>query len=129
VSGDVETMEHGVTRLEHGIAEVRSIVNRLEAKAVRLVEDLIGRQLGEAPAVAAIWSDPLVRGAGVTLADVVTGGRLDSTPAPAAPADPVDSQAAFVRLAEQVGSYQVAAREHPAAWAAYRDAADLNGAS
>jgi hypothetical protein len=31
-----------------------------------------------------------------------------------------------VVLAEQVGSYRVAAREHPEAWAAARDAADLN---
>jgi hypothetical protein len=74
----------------------------------------------------AIWSAPLVRGAGITLADVLAGGRLDST-RPAAPADPVDSQAAFVRLAEQVGGYREAAHQDPAAWAAYRDAADLNG--
>jgi hypothetical protein len=75
----------------------------------------------------AIWSDPLVRGAGITLADVVTGGRLDSMTAPAAPADPVDPQAAFVRLAEQVGGYREAARQDPAAWVAYRQAANLNG--
>jgi Mu-like prophage I protein len=56
----------------------------------------------------AIWSDPRVRAAGIALADV-------------------DPQAAFVRLAEQVGSYRVAAREHPEVWAAARAAADLNG--
>jgi hypothetical protein len=76
----------------------------------------------------AIWSAPLVRTAGVTLADAVLGVRADRDAGPAPPAQAaVDPQAAFVALAEQAGSYAVAAREHPEAWAAYRDAADLNG--
>jgi hypothetical protein len=138
VSGDVETMEHSVARLEHGVAEVRSIVNRLEAKAVRLVEDLIGRQLSEAPA-AAIWSDPLVRRAGITLADVLAGGRLDATSAPEpAPADPVDPQAEFDRLAEVYAAeadgdlsagYRRASRAHPDLWQAAREAAYLDGST
>jgi Mu-like prophage I protein len=74
----------------------------------------------------AIWSDPLVRSAGITLADVLAGGS-GGPPAAAATAVDLDPQAAFVRLAESLGSYRLAAREHPEAWAAYRDAADLNG--
>jgi len=38
-----------------------------------------------------------------------------------------DPQAAFVRMAEQLGSYKLAAREHPDLWAAAVTAADLNG--
>lgn len=47
-----------------------------------------------------------------------------------------DPQAAFVKLPEQAAAafdldpsaaYRLAAREHPDAWAAYREAADLNG--
>lgn len=78
----------------------------------------------------AIWSHPLVRSAGITLADMLAArhGRTAPAPAPARddPAE-VDPQTRFVRLAEQAGSYGIAAREHPEVWAAYRDAADLNG--
>jgi Mu-like prophage I protein len=74
----------------------------------------------------AIWSDPLVRSAGITMADVLAAGA-GGPPAAAPTSATVDPQAAFVALAEQVGSYKVAAREHPEAWAAYRAAADLNG--
>jgi phage I-like protein len=63
---------------------------------------------------AAIWSAPLVRSAGITLADALAGMRGDAVPSTrAAEAAEVDAQAPFVRLAEQVGSYAVAAREHP----------------
>lgn len=76
----------------------------------------------------AIWSSPLVRSAGVTLADVLAGSRggPSTAPAPAAPVE-VDAQARFVALAEQVGSYNLAAQQHPEAWAAARAAADLDG--
>lgn len=79
----------------------------------------------------AIWSDPLVRSAGITLADVLAGGAATPilTGSSESLAAPPDAQAAFVRLAEQVGSYAVAAREHPDVWAAYRAAADHNGST
>jgi hypothetical protein len=73
-----------------------------------------------------IWSHPRVRAAGITLADVLAGGAGRAPSTRVAGAVEADAQAAFVRLAEQVGSYTVAAREHPEVWAAYRDAADLN---
>jgi len=79
----------------------------------------------------AVWSSPLVRSAGITLADALAGVRADA----ATPPDPAaqqatddDPQARFVRLAERYRSYRVAAREHPDVWAAYRAAADLKGA-
>jgi len=72
------------------------------------------------------WAEALTRSAGITLADVAAPTDRPSSYAShgAATSDP---QATFVRLAEQVGSYRVAAREHPEAWAAYVQAADLNG--
>jgi hypothetical protein len=75
----------------------------------------------------AIWSHPLVRSAGITLADVLAGGTVGAGSPPTVATVEDDPQAVFVRLAEQAGSYRVAAREHPEAWAAYRDAADLDG--
>jgi phage I-like protein len=82
----------------------------------------------EPATVAAVWSDPRVLSAGITLADVLAADVLEAT-SRTVHGDPVDvdPQAAFVALAEQLGSYKVAARQDPAAWAAYRDAADLNG--
>jgi hypothetical protein len=76
----------------------------------------------------AIWSDPLVRAAGITLADVLAGsaGTAPSAATADGPAE-VDPQARFVALAEQLGSYSLAAREHPEVWAAAVTAADLNG--
>jgi hypothetical protein len=76
----------------------------------------------------AIWSDPLVRSAGITLADVLAAGS-GGPPTPVAPVREAadDPQSAFVKLAEQVGSYRLAAREHPEMWAAARAAADLDG--
>jgi hypothetical protein len=79
----------------------------------------------EPATVAAIWSHPLVRSAGITLADVLAGTSAVS--AGAAGTVEVDPQATFVALAEQLGSYKVAAREHPEVWAAAVTAADLNG--
>jgi hypothetical protein len=76
------------------------------------------------------WIDPRT---GVRHTDVLLGAALTNRPflrdlAPVAACEPasrptaveVDPQAAFVRLAEQAGSYRVAAREHPEAWAAAR---------
>jgi phage I-like protein len=75
----------------------------------------------------AIWSDPRVRAAGITLADALAGSVGSVASAVAAGRAEVDPQAAFVALAEQLGSYKVAAREHPDVWAAAVTAADLNG--
>jgi hypothetical protein len=75
----------------------------------------------------AIWSDPRIRSAGITLADVLAWSTGTAPSAPATEAADVDPQARFVRLAERYGSYRVAAREHPEAWAAAREVADLNG--
>jgi phage I-like protein len=77
--------------------------------------------------VAAIWSDPRVRAAGITLADVLAGS---AGTAPSATADgpaEVDPQARFVALAEAAGGYREAAREHPEVAEAAREAAWLNG--
>jgi hypothetical protein len=73
----------------------------------------------------AIWSAPLVRSAGITLADVLAG-TSGAAAVVAGPVD-VDPQAAFVRLAERLGSYKAAARKYPEVWAAAVMAADLNG--
>lgn len=81
------------------------------------------------------WTDPRT---GVRQRDVLLGAALTNRPflrdlAPVAACEPaagpaeVDPQAVFVRLAEQLGSYKVAAREHPEVWAAAVTAADLNG--
>jgi Mu-like prophage I protein len=89
------------------------------------------------------WTDPRTR---VRHGEVLLGAVLTNRPflrdlAAVAACEPVatvadDPQAAFVKLAEQAGAafdldpsaaYRLAAREHPDAWAAYREAADLNG--
>jgi hypothetical protein len=72
----------------------------------------------------AIWSDPLVRSAGITLADVLAGSAVGA--GSSATVVEVDPQAAFVALAERLGSYKLAAREHPEVWRAAVLAADLN---
>jgi hypothetical protein len=72
-----------------------------------------------------IWSHPRVRAAGIRLQDV----RLDSGPVDGGPASlPLtpDPQLAFAALAEQVGSYRLAAQQHPEVAEAAREAAYLN---
>jgi hypothetical protein len=88
-------------------------------------------QVSEPTRKAAIWSSPLVQSAGITLADALVGVRADAATLADLPAAQQatddDPQARFVRLAEELGSYRLAAQQHPEVWAAYRDAADLNG--
>ncbi len=71
------------------------------------------------------WAEALTRSAGITLHDVVApSADPQSQRANGATDDP---QAQFVALAERLGSYKLAARDHPDLWAAAVLAADLNG--
>jgi hypothetical protein len=75
---------------------------------------------------AAIWRDPLVRSAGITLADVYLERETAADRAKPDQTVDDDPQAAFARMAESLGSYKLAAREHPDLWRAAVLAADLN---
>jgi hypothetical protein len=119
------TLATALTRLD-------AAIGRLEDTSVQLLKELVGRRLAvgaddvDSPA---ILRDPRVQAAGIRLSDV----RLDPEPVDgdggaAVPVE-VDAQAAFVALAEQRGSYNLAAQRHPEAWAAARAAADLDGSS
>jgi hypothetical protein len=84
------------------------------------------------------WTDPRT---GIRHRDVLLGAALTNRPflrdlQPVAACEPVgavevesDPQAAFVRLAEQAGSYRLAAQRYPEAWAAARETADLDGSN
>jgi hypothetical protein len=116
--------------LAERVANLDRQVRFLEAAALWLAEnadDLDGaieRMRPTTPAQA------LTRQARVYLADVNLDGYdrgAGEAATGAVTVEPVDPQAAFVKLAERFGSYKLAAREHPELWAAAVTAADLNG--
>jgi hypothetical protein len=76
--------------------------------------------------VPATWTAALTRSAGIRLADVQLPERTADAAASPAASD-ADLQATFVKLAKQLGSYKIAAPEHPDVWAAAVLDADLNG--
>jgi hypothetical protein len=112
--------------LEQAVAALGGAVDQLEAGVVKFFEALAqaSRQQLQRSDDPAVLHTPLVRAAGIRLEDVYLDQDVADAP-PAVAAD-VDPQAAFVALAEQAGSYQVAAREHPDRWLAARVAAYLD---
>jgi hypothetical protein len=118
----------GTDTLDQAVAGLSGAVDRLEAGVVMVFEALAqaSRQQLQQPNDPAVLREPLVRAAGIRLEDVNLDQAVVDGPAAVAATDP---QAAFVTLAEQLGSYQVAAREHPEVWAAARAAADLRGSA
>jgi hypothetical protein len=126
--------KENMARLAERVGELLRRVEAAEGYALEIVTVLLEtkareqREARERRDDPVVVRDPLDGTPLVRLSDVRRDAVSTSGPAMRTSADVItDPQAAFVKLAEQVGSYRVAAREHPDAWTAYREAADLNG--